>query len=84
MFNNPQYAEVSRILGASEHDRQLSILNRALTQHIPGLEKDEVFGNAAAHWERQNNTWPLELEKLLQNRKPAIYTRVAIAHARKR
>ena len=61
MFNNPQYAEVSRILGASEHDRHISILSRALTQHIPGLENDKFFGNAAAHWEIRNNTWPLEL-----------------------
>ena len=51
MFNNPQFVEVSRNLEASEHDRQISILGRALTQHIPGLENYKVFGNAAAHWE---------------------------------
>ena len=77
MFNNPQFAEVSRILGASVHDRQIS--SRALTQHIPGLENDKVFGNAAAHWVRQNNTWPLDLEKRLANRKPPIYTQTRIA-----
>ena len=76
MFNNPQYAEVSRILGASENDQQISILSRALTQHIPGLENDKVFGNDAAHWERRNKTWPLELEK---HRRPPIYTQTGIA-----
>ena len=79
MFNNPQYAEVSQILGALEHDREISILSRALTQHIPGLENDKVFGNAAAHWEQRNNTWPLELEKRLANRKPPLYTQTGIA-----
>ena len=78
MFNNSQYAEVSWILGASEHDRQISILSRALTQHIPGLENDNIFGNAAAHWEQRNNTWPLELEKRLANRNPPLYTQTGI------
>ena len=63
LFNNPQYAEVYWILGASEHDRQISILSRALTQHIFALENEKVFANAAAHWELGKNTWPLELEK---------------------
>ena len=45
MFNNPQYAEVSRILGAAEHDQQISILTQALTQHIPRLENHKIFGS---------------------------------------
>ena len=78
MFNNPQYAEVSCILRASEHDRQLAILRRALAQHIPGLETDEVFANDTSLWEQHQNTWPLELEKLLQNREAPIYTQTGI------
>ena len=53
---NPQYAEVSRILGQSESDRQLAIIGRALHEHIPSFQDDQAFGSAASLWERRQNT----------------------------
>ena len=59
---SPQYAEVSRILGQSESDRQLAIIGRALHEHIPSFQDDQAFGTAASLWERRQNTLALELE----------------------
>ena len=41
---NPQYAEVHRILGQTESDRQLSILNKALQTYLPDIKNDSELG----------------------------------------
>ena len=54
---NPQYAEVSRILGQSEADRQLLLINKVLHEHLPSLKQNAEFDNAAKLWDRRGNTW---------------------------
>ena len=76
---NPQYAEVSRILGQSESDRQLSLLSKALHEHLPGLKQNAEFDNAAKLWDRRGNTWSKQLETDLQQRKQPVYTQQDIA-----
>ena len=71
---NPQYAEVSRILGQSESDRQLSLLSKALHEHLPSLKQNAEFENAAKLWDRRNNTWSIQLETDLKKRKQPVYT----------
>jgi hypothetical protein len=44
---NPQYPEVHRILGQTESDRQLDILNKALQTYLPGIKNKRELGNAA-------------------------------------
>ena len=76
---NPQYAEVSRILGQSESDRQLSLLSKALHEHLPSLKQNTEFDNAAKLWDRRSNTWSKQLETDLQQRKQPVYTQQDIA-----
>ena len=76
---NPQYAEVSRILGQSESDRQLSLLSKALHEHLPSLKQNAEFDNAAKLWDRRSNTWSKQLETDLQQRKQPVYTQQDIA-----
>ena len=76
---NPQYAEVSRILGQSESDRQLSLLSKVLHEHLPCLKQNAEFENAATLWDRRNNTWSSQLETDLKQRKQPVYTQQDIA-----
>ena len=59
---NPQYAEVHRILGQTEYDRQLSILNKAQT-YLPDIKNDRELGNAAIIWDHRDRTWTKHLEE---------------------
>jgi len=71
---NPQYAEVSRILGQSESDRQLSLLSKALHEHLPSLKQNAEFENAAKLWDRQNNTWSSQLETDQKEKENNLFT----------
>ena len=51
---NPQYAEVHRILGQTESDRQLAILNEALQTYLRGIKNNRELGNAALLWDRRD------------------------------
>ena len=53
---NPQYAEVNRILGQSESDRQLVVLSNAIHEAITSISQNEEFNNISKLWECQNNT----------------------------
>lgn len=76
---NPQFAEVSRILGQSESDRQFVLFSNLLKEHVPNVVQSSEFTNAAELWERRHNTWTTQLQKSLQNRKPPEYTHQDIA-----
>ena len=52
---NPQYAEVSRILGQSESDRQLSLLSKALHEQLPSLKQNADFDNATKLGQNTND-----------------------------
>jgi len=76
---NPQYAEVHRILGQTESDRQLAILNKALQTYLPGIKNDRELGNAALLWDRRDRTWTKHLEEKHRKRKQPLYTQQDIA-----
>ena len=76
---NPQYAEVHRILGQTESDRQLAILNKALQTYLPGIKNDRELGNAALLWDRRDKTWTKHLEEKRRGRKQPLYTQQDIA-----
>ena len=69
---NPQYAEVHRILGQTESDRQLAILNKALQTYLPGIKNDRELGNAALLWDRRDKTWTKHLEEKHRKRKQPL------------
>ena len=52
-----QHAEVHRILGQTESDRQLAILNEALQTYLRGIKNNRELGNAALLWDRRDKTW---------------------------
>ena len=76
---NPQYAEVHRILGQTESDRQLSILNKALQTYLPDIKNDRELGNAALLWDRRDRTWTKHLEEKHRVRQQPLYTQQDIA-----
>ena len=76
---NPQYAEVTRVLGQSETDRQLGILGKALSEALPQLKDDPTFTTATDLWSRRQNNWPIEFTKSLQARNPPIHHQASIA-----
>ena len=47
MINNKNYAEVSRVLGQSETDKQLAFLGKALCEALPQLKNDPNFTSAS-------------------------------------
>ena len=79
MINNENYAEVSRVLGQSETDKQLAFLGKALCEALPGLKNNPNFTSAADNWNRRNNTWPSELIKRVKERKPPRHTVASIS-----
>ena len=79
MINNENYAEVSRVLGQSETDKQLAFLGKALCEALPQLKNDPNFTSAADNWNRRQNTWPSELNKRVMDRKPPIHTHASIS-----
>ena len=70
---NPQFAEVSRILGQSESDRQFVLFSNLLKQHVPGVNLNSEFASASRLWERRNNTWVTQLQQSLKGRNPPVY-----------
>ena len=70
---NPQFAEVSRILGQSESDGQFVLFSNLLKQHVPGVNLDSEFAATSKLWERRNNTWVTQLTKSLKERNPPVY-----------
>ena len=74
MINNENYAEVSRVLGQSETDKQLTFLGKALCEALPQLKNDPNFTSAADNWNRRQNTWPSELKK-----RPPIHNQASIS-----
>ena len=76
---NPAYAEINRLLGQSESDKQLVILSNVIREHLPAIDQDEDFSNIAKLWERRNNTWTTQLQKYLKERDPPIYSQQDIA-----
>ena len=79
MINNENYAEVSRVLGQSETDKQLAFLGKALCEALPSLKNNPNFTSAADNWNRRNNTWPSELIKRVKERKPPRHTVASIS-----
>ena len=79
MINNENYAEVSRVLGQSETDKQLAFLGQALCEALPSLKNNPNFTSAADNWNRRNNTWPSELIKRVKERKPPRHTVASIS-----
>ena len=79
MINNENYAEVSRVLGQSETDKQLAFLGKALCEALPQLKNDPNFTSAADNWNRRQNTWPSELNKRVMDRKPPKHTHASIS-----
>ena len=47
MINTENYAEVSRVLGQNETDKQLAFLGKALCEALPQLKNDPNFTSAA-------------------------------------
>ena len=76
---NPQFAEISRILGQSESDRQFVLFSNLLKQHVPGVNQNSEFASASQLWERRNNTWVTQLQKSLRERNPPVYTHQDVA-----
>ena len=76
---NPAYAEINRLLGQSESDRQLVVLSNVIREHLPAIDQNEDFSNIAKLWERRNNTWTTQLQKYLKERDPPIYNQQDIA-----
>ena len=76
---NPAYAEINRLLGQSESDKQLVILSNVIREHLPAIDQDEDFNNISKLWERRNNTWTTQLQKYLKERDPPIYSQQDIA-----
>ena len=76
---NPAYAEINRLLGQSESDKQLVILSNVIREHLPAIDQNEDFSNIAKLWERRNNTWMTQLQKYLKERDPPIYNQQDIA-----
>ena len=76
---NPAYAEVNRLLGQSESDRQLVVLSNVIREHLPAIDQNEDFSNIAKLWERRNNTWTTQLQKYLKERDPPVYSQQDIA-----
>ena len=79
MINNENYAEVSRVLGQSETDKQLAFLGKALCEALPQLKNDPNFTSAADNWNRRQNTWPSELNKQVMDRCPPIHNQASIS-----
>ena len=79
MINNENYAEVSRVLGQSETDKQLAFLGKALCEALPQLKNDPNFTSAADNWNRRQNTWPSELHKWVMDRRPPIHNHASIS-----
>ena len=71
---NPAYAEVNRLLGQSESDRQLVVLSNVIREHLPAIDQNEDFTNISKLWERRNNTWTTQLQKYLKERDPSVYS----------
>ena len=69
---NPQFAEVSGILGQSESDRQFVLFSNLLKEHVPNVVQNSEFTNASELWERRHNTLTTQLQKSLKVRKPPI------------
>ena len=76
---NPAYAEINRLLGQSESDKQLVILSNVIREHLPAIDQNEDFSNISKLWERRNNTWSTQLQKYLKERNPPIYSQQDIA-----
>ena len=76
---NPQFAEVSRILGQSQSDRQFVLFSNLLREHVPGVNQNSEFAATSQLWERRNNTWVTQLTRSLKERNPPIYTHQDIA-----
>ena len=76
---NPQFAEVSRILGQSESDRQFVLFSNLLREHVPGVSLNSEFAASSQLWERRNNTWVTQLTKSLKERNPPVYNHQDIA-----
>ena len=76
---NPAYAEINRLLGQSENDKQLVILSKVIREHLPAINQNEDFSNISKLWERRNNTWSTQLQKYLKERNPPIYSQQDIA-----
>ena len=49
---NPVYAEINRLLGQSESDRQLLVLSNVIREHLPAIDQNEDFSNIAKLWDR--------------------------------
>ena len=47
MINN-NYAEVSRVLGQSETDKQLTLIEKALSEALPQLKDDPIHSSNGA------------------------------------
>ena len=43
MINNDKYAEISRVLGQSEKEKQLALIGKALCEALPQLKDDPTF-----------------------------------------
>ena len=65
MINNDNYAEVSRVIGQSETDKQLALIGKALCEALPQLKDNLTFTSATESWSRSWNTWPTGLIKEL-------------------
>ena len=79
MINNENYAEVSRVLGQSETDKQLAFLGKALCEALPQLKNDPNFTSATDNWNRRQNTWPSELNKGVRERRTPKHTITSIS-----
>ena len=75
----PAYAEINRLLGQSENDKQLVILSKVIREHLPAIDQNEDFSNISKLWERRNNTWSTQLQTYLKERNPPIYSQQDIA-----
>jgi len=78
-MNNENYAEVSRVLGQRETDKQLAFLGKALCEALPQLKDNPNFTSATDNWNRRQNTWPSELIKRIKKRKPPKQTVASIS-----
>ena len=67
------YAEVHRLLGQSESERQLSTFTRALRDAIPELRNNQLLEKSANIWSTRNRSWSEHLSEMHKCRKPPFY-----------
>jgi hypothetical protein len=68
------YAEVHRLLGQSESDRQISTLTQALRDAIPELRNNQLLEKSSNIWSTRNRSWAEHLGKMHKCRKPPFYS----------